>query len=100
MQFCVITDELVLFSYYPIAFRSALRAASVLLKLGFAYMANISWKLTTGGDWESAANWSSGSLPGSADAVTISTVSAATVTHADGSESVSKFMRAEPTGGS
>ena len=45
-------------------------------------MANVTWKLTTGGDWDTAADWSSGAIPGTADAVSIVTTAAATVTHA------------------
>ena len=45
-------------------------------------MTNITWKLTTGDDWDTAADWSSGVTPGSADAVSIVTIAAATITHA------------------
>lgn len=44
-------------------------------------MANVTWKLTTGGDWDTAADWSSGVTPGTADAVSIVTTAAATITH-------------------
>ena len=45
-------------------------------------MANVMWTLTTGDNWDTAADWSSGVTPGTADAVWINTNAVATVTHA------------------
>jgi hypothetical protein len=45
--------------------------------------ASVSWVNLNGGAWETASNWSTGSLPGAADDVTIGTLNAGvTITHA------------------
>ena len=44
-------------------------------------MANLNWALNSGGDWETAGDWSGGAVPGATDNVTIDTAAALTVTH-------------------
>jgi hypothetical protein len=47
------------------------------------------WDNPNGGNWDTATNWSSGSVPGSGDIAVINTAAAATITiHAGDSESV------------
>ena len=55
-------------------------------------MASISWKLNASGNYDTAANWSSGTIPGAADDVTINTSSAATITKSNaGSDKALSF---------
>ena len=39
------------------------------LSVGFAFGAEVYWTNVAGGDWSMAANWSSGSVPGTNDTV-------------------------------
>lgn len=48
----------------------------------------VSWTNQAGGDWSNAANWSSGTVPNSNDAVTINTTALETITHGTGSDTV------------
>src|SRR6516165_8555205 len=45
--------------------------------------ATVSWISATGGDWDTASNWSGGAVPGATDDVVINQ-SGITVTHATG----------------
>jgi fibronectin-binding autotransporter adhesin len=52
-------------------------------------MASISWLNSVSGNWNTAANWSTGTVPGAGDDVTINVSSAATITHNSGTSVVS-----------
>jgi hypothetical protein len=57
--------------------------AALIGHAGDTVMTSVAWTNTGGGDWDTAANWSSNpNLPGSSDSVTINTAAAATITHA------------------
>ena len=51
-------------------------------------MAAISWIATTSGNWSTASNWSSGTVPGPGDDVTINTSSSLTITYSSGTSSI------------
>jgi hypothetical protein len=51
-------------------------------------MSSISWTSTTSGNWNTAANWSGGKVPGAADDVTINTGNSITVTYSSGTEKI------------
>jgi hypothetical protein len=51
-------------------------------------MSSISWTSTTSGDWNTAADWSGGKVPGAADDVTINTGNSITVTYSSGTEKI------------
>ncbi len=48
----------------------------------------VSWIATASGDWATAANWSGGAVPDSADAVVIATPTVQTITHDSGNDVV------------
>ena len=54
-------------------------------------MAAISWKSNTSGFWDVAANWSTGTVPGAKDDVTISTAAAQTITHNTGTNNIASL---------
>jgi hypothetical protein len=54
-------------------------------------MANVTWKNDADGDWDNAANWSNGALPGSSDDVTIATPNIRTITHSTGNDFVNRL---------
>ncbi|HTW29504.1 MAG TPA: hypothetical protein VME92_20430 [Acetobacteraceae bacterium] len=54
-------------------------------------MASVSWKNNVSGNWNTAANWSTGIVPGAGDDVTISTSSVQTITHSAGTHSVASL---------
>ena len=49
---------------------------------------NLSWNVDQSGNWDTAANWSTGSVPGASDNVSIDTASLDTVTYRTGSTSI------------
>ena len=49
------------------------------------------WKVNADGDWSTAADWSLGFVPTSADTVTISTSTVHTITHNSGSDVIDKL---------
>lgn len=51
-------------------------------------MSSISWTSTTSGNWNTAADWSGGKVPGAADDVTINTNNSITVTYSSGTEKI------------
>jgi hypothetical protein len=51
-------------------------------------MSSISWTSTTSGNWNTAANWGGGKVPGAADDATINTSQSITVTYSSGTDSV------------
>jgi hypothetical protein len=48
----------------------------------------VSWTNGAGGDWATAANWSTGQVPNSNDAVTINTASLQTITYSTGNDTI------------
>jgi hypothetical protein len=50
--------------------------------------ATVSWSNPAGGAWNTAANWSTGHLPGAADDVVIDVPGPVTITHATGTDAV------------
>ncbi len=52
---------------------------------------SVSWTVNADGDFDTAANWSTGAVPNSADVVTIATSTFHTITHNSGADTVDKL---------
>jgi hypothetical protein len=67
-------------------------------------MAAVTWKPNANGNWSTAADWSTGALPGVSDTATLSSAAAHTVTYSTGTNTVSSIVattdRLAVTGGS
>ena len=65
--------------------------AIILTSLVSATAATVTW-VGGNGDWNTAANWSTGVVPGASDDVTIAAGPAITVTHSSGTHSIHSFQ--------
>ena len=60
-------------------------------------MSSISWTSTASGNWNTAADWGGGKVPGAADDATINTGTSITVTYSTGTDSVLSLYVVAPT---
>ena len=51
-------------------------------------MAAVNWTSNAGGNWNTASNWSTGTVPGPQDDVTVNTSNAQTITYSSGSDTI------------
>jgi hypothetical protein len=56
----------------------------------------VSWTNANGGDWDTASNWSTGSLPGPADDVSITIAVSNPITHSSSTDSVHSLTCTDP----
>ena len=57
----------------------------------------VTWTNPSGGDWDTGANWSGGTVPGAADDAVISQPGAITITHAQNvADAVHSIMATDP----